>query len=425
MAKATKAIPICRQSLNPENYYEYQPKFGVWLVHFENLKELSIEKVTKIFKKYGAVKNVSQTGSSQGYCFISYWHKNDAKNCVLQSTNDGIKLRSFSPTIRLMKNKQLSDDPEMFEAMKKKPIKTVNVIRTYDNDANNNLKTEKPPKNDQHNYDKYYEAKSVFFANARKLSEKEIRELFSTYGYIETVQQTGYPTGWCFVRFGSEQCARECAIDVVSKGIIQLEEFKPASALKVRKQEKLTRRGLEEFSSRSFNFDNSTVETFKHHSSSGSQTIQEIDLVISGKYDDAMQKNREEMLMTLKKNSKDLPKMVQKVIMISGKYFYVPMNSRVPWKKLKTVVVEDVRAEGIVVANIHGACDTDFFGKLFEEYQPIFVTKIKEVGEGSLNYCHVYVKTDSFARAAVEHYDNFDVYGKSLIVVRPESLISG
>lgn len=443
---------LSRQSLNPDNYYEYQPEFGVWSVHFENHKQLSIDKITKIFKKYGSVKNVSQTGSPQGYCFISFWNREDARNCAQQISHDGIMLRSFSPKIRLIKDRQL--DTEMLEVTKesKKPVK---VIKT-DNDSNNNSTDKIIAKDETKKFEKYYEAKSVFFANPRKLSEKKVRAIFSKYGYIETVQQTGYPTGWCFVRFGSEQFARDCAIDVMSKGIIQLGEFKSAAVLRARKQGKMSGShsvtseesnpdfadGNSSFDSNfSCNYEQSGVRHFggnidRHFAHSGHFDENgghfERDLGNGGNFEcniDAMthdkEESREEMIKTLKKFSKIVPNFVQKVIMTSGKSFYVPMDARVPWKALNTVVVEMVPATGVIVANLHGNCRGDFLLKLFAKYEPIFVSKIKDIGAGNLNYCHVYVKTDSLARAAVMHYDNIEVFGKRIIVARPEALIAG
>lgn len=78
----------------------------------------------------------------------------------------------------------------------------------------------------------------------------------------------------------------------------------------------------------------------------------------------------------------------------------------------------------IIVANIHTSYGIHYILHLFEKHDPISATFVKTISENDIRYCHVYFKTLQDAIAVEEEFDNFNLYGKNLIVLRTSRLIN-
>jgi len=77
----------------------------------------------------------------------------------------------------------------------------------------------------------------------------------------------------------------------------------------------------------------------------------------------------------------------------------------------------------IIVANIHSKYGVHYILHLFEKYSPISATLVKTIPETDIRYCHVYFKSAQDAEAVEEVFDNFDLFGKNLIVLRKSRLL--
>lgn len=77
----------------------------------------------------------------------------------------------------------------------------------------------------------------------------------------------------------------------------------------------------------------------------------------------------------------------------------------------------------IIVANIHASYDVHYILHLFKKYNPISATIAKTILETDIRYCHVYFKTIQDAVTVEEEFDNFNLSGKNLIVLRISQLI--
>ncbi|XP_011309930.1 uncharacterized protein [Fopius arisanus] len=130
---------------------------------------------------------------------------------------------------------------------------------------------------------------------------------------------------------------------------------------------------------------------------------------------------REEMVILLRELLKDLPQAIQKVTMInppepSTRSFYVPINSRVSWRMLRNVQVEEVQAFPVVIANIHDICNIEFIMELFGMYEPMLISKMKIIPDTYIRYCWLYFKSPKTAEAVERGFDNGKICGNSLIV---------
>ncbi|KYQ46723.1 hypothetical protein ALC60_14244 [Trachymyrmex zeteki] len=80
--------------------------------------------------------------------------------------------------------------------------------------------------------------------------------------------------------------------------------------------------------------------------------------------------------------------------------------------------------QDIIVANIHKNYGVHYILHLFEKYSPVSATVVKTISKNNIRYCHIYFKTVQDAIAVEEEFDNFDLLGKNLIVLRESRLIN-
>lgn len=79
--------------------------------------------------------------------------------------------------------------------------------------------------------------------------------------------------------------------------------------------------------------------------------------------------------------------------------------------------------QDIIVANIHANYDVHYILHLFKKYNPVSATVAETILETNIRYCHVYFKTIQDAVTVEEEFDNFDLSGENLIVLRISRLI--
>ncbi|XP_011879936.1 PREDICTED: uncharacterized protein LOC105568688 [Vollenhovia emeryi] len=86
--------------------------------------------------------------------------------------------------------------------------------------------------------------------------------------------------------------------------------------------------------------------------------------------------------------------------------------------------VVHIPLQEVIVANIHTSYGLHYILHLFEQHGPISGTLVRTIAEKDIRYCHVYFKTVQDAAAVEEEFDNFDLAGKNLIVLRKSHLIN-
>ncbi|XP_018368904.1 PREDICTED: uncharacterized protein LOC108764963 isoform X1 [Trachymyrmex cornetzi] len=86
--------------------------------------------------------------------------------------------------------------------------------------------------------------------------------------------------------------------------------------------------------------------------------------------------------------------------------------------------IVNIPMQDIIVANIHQNYGVHYILHLFEKFSPISATVVKTISKTNIRYCHIYFKTVQDAVAVEEEFDNFDLSGKNLIVLRESRLIN-
>ena len=82
-----------------------------------------------------------------------------------------------------------------------------------------------------------------------------------------------------------------------------------------------------------------------------------------------------------------------------------------------------LNAEEIIVGNIHECINSAFILHLFESFDPLAISYINVVPSTEIRYCHVYFKTQQDSIEVEEQFDNYDLAGKKLVVMRPCKLV--
>ncbi|KYN07201.1 hypothetical protein ALC62_01867 [Cyphomyrmex costatus] len=108
---------------------------------------------------------------------------------------------------------------------------------------------------------------------------------------------------------------------------------------------------------------------------------------------------------------------------IKLKEFDVMSNSSLSNETRSLSKIVYIPMQEIIVANIHKNYGIHYILHLFEKYSPISATIVLTISETNIRYCHVYFKTVQDAVAVEEEFDNFDLYGQNLIVLRKSRLI--
>ncbi|KAJ8680775.1 hypothetical protein QAD02_016562 [Eretmocerus hayati] len=84
-----------------------------------------------------------------------------------------------------------------------------------------------------------------------------------------------------------------------------------------------------------------------------------------------------------------------------------------------------VEAGEVIVCNIHEDYGSAYMLHLFEQYEPIAISYIREVPKCGVRYCHVYFKSQEDSLEAEKNFDQLMLSGKKLIVLRVSTLMRG
>jgi hypothetical protein len=86
-------------------------------------------------------------------------------------------------------------------------------------------------------------------------------------------------------------------------------------------------------------------------------------------------------------------------------------------EKSKNILI----AEEIIVANIHQSYGSAYFLHLFQNFDPLAVSYIEI--HNHIRYCYIYFKTEQHAIQVENQFDNYNLSGKKLIILRSCTLI--
>ncbi|XP_063983470.1 uncharacterized protein LOC135165779 [Diachasmimorpha longicaudata] len=281
------------------------------------------------------------------------------------------------------------------------------------------------------NYVPYRKEWSVQFSNAQyDLQIYQIYQLFSFSGRISNIIQRPNQDRTVYVNYQSEMEARQCVIGMMQRKSIQLRPFSQNHQNSMNNNQSAMNNNQKTM------YNTSRPETLGKVSSmkNGNDSEQLNETMIS-----EVQSDESERQNLLEKSDSQTPEEVIKQYKGHNESTVEQFLDTIPFKievksreEEKSVEIQRrsreqrsqviIEAQEVVVANIPQGYGVFYVLHLLEKLDPICASVVMTLGKDSLRYCHVYFKTPGDAEAAEEAFDDVELAGKKLIVMRPHAM---
>ncbi|XP_012542609.1 uncharacterized protein LOC105840269 [Monomorium pharaonis] len=349
-----------------EKYYKIT-KDGTYSVHFVNKKGLSSEEIKDIFSCYGDVLSIrGREENDNGLKFITYATKEEVIRCLKGLQNSNV--------ITILPQKDKLEQLSETKATDKKSSNQWQSTRTEDiSQRTNNDK--------QFNSNLSYNEK--FSGNGEKLTHNA--KTFDWDKFEDNISGTDYVSRQNYK--SNENINKHKNIDLFNEKYSFSRQKNPINEYD---QERKTMRKKQE----SKFYPSRKTETDTEMN--GDLTISTHDYKIPALISEEIKPKESDTVSdgSLSNGTKNF----------SSRFNFIPMQE-------------------LIVANIHMNYGIHYILHLFEKYSPISATLIKTNEKTNVRYCHVYFKTIQDADAVEEEFDNFNLSGKNLIVLRKSRLI--
>uniref|UniRef100_A0A6V7JJZ4 RRM domain-containing protein n=1 Tax=Bracon brevicornis TaxID=1563983 RepID=A0A6V7JJZ4_9HYME len=300
-----------------------------------------------------------------------------------------------------------------------------------------------------------YGGYTVYFENDKRWSKKEIRKIFSKYGPIRKVAQSHvYLGSHCFVTFVNEQDVRRCIQEMNSHGEIQLlgitrgkerpshllaknHHYDERKAEPTQSQTGAPRKVLAPTQPKpdvnSMNKERIDDNIIKYEETLEKivlGAIDDIDYAELSKYiAEPVRPPAEsrDIINEIRERLDKFSNVLQKITILNSqripeKSFYVLLDSCIPWKILKSVVVKEEVACPVILANANGIPSADVLMDLLVKYQPLLITHMEVTTRHFARYCRLYFKDAESADKVEAEFDGKELWGSKLIVQRVTKL---
>ncbi|XP_011256782.1 MATH and LRR domain-containing protein PFE0570w-like [Camponotus floridanus] len=343
------------------NYYKYYKigKDGTYIVHFANKKELSINEIRKLFSSYGNVVSV-------------YFNEERISGLVF------VRYRSLEETITCLKELQNND---MISILPQKDKINGTVKKTDQENSNHGQLAEMQ--------DSFQRINRQFDSNSnydKKFSKTEEKLTHNTTSDRNRFHSTN---NFLNTDFESLNDDNKSAITYTHSDFLISADKQISS------------------SQRSFNNYEVTNYNQEQQHKSKFHSFTKPDIIINVNKDVSDDK---------------IPALISNMEIKQKQFDAVSKSSSQSRIKNTSSEVRITPMQEIIVADIHANYDVHYILHLFKKYNPISATVVETL-ETNKRYCHVYFKTIQDAVTVEEEFDNFDLSGKNLIVLRMSRLI--
>ncbi|KAL0105147.1 hypothetical protein PUN28_016653 [Cardiocondyla obscurior] len=314
----------------------------------------------------------------------------------------------------------------------------------------------------------------VHFFNKKNLSTLEINEIFSSFGIVLSVRSRPEKNNFVLIRYKTHEEITRCIKGLQNHDFITLLPEKTKVIADVKTDERNssqlqtesaenTERLLEQKKKSIYNenvpnlnkFENANyISDVSHDSKQGygfdkreytsmnlpmskEKYLKQRNSINSNDCDEVTRKNQTELSSSTKtkintianRNAQgiencDVPELISDEEFQSNDSDLMSENSSSYITKCASSnVALIIPMQEIIVANIPTVCGVHYILHLFEKYDPISATIVKTISESNIRYCQVYFKTVRDAKTVEEEFDNFDLFGHNLIVLRSSELI--
>ncbi|EGI59310.1 PREDICTED: uncharacterized protein LOC105151992 [Acromyrmex echinatior] len=356
-------------TMDYEKYYR-TTKDGGFSVHFANKKGLSSEYIKDTFSSYGTVVSIYEGGGSNGLKIINYKTLDEVINCLKGLQNDSqISLLPQKDKLGSEAKATNQNSSNQWQAAKMEDIsqKMFSTDEQFDSNSTHH---------EDNKQEKLSEYRGKPFYSSRNFDSNK----FQGNNFLDTARNSGHDYKYNADEIKQKNAGFQTFDETYSfpkQNPINNEDYNQV----MRKKQEDTKL----YSSMKTETDSKIDKNrrFGIHD-------QKMPILVS----DAKMKPKEfDVTSTLNKTTN------------SSKIVYIPMQD-------------------IIVANIHQNYGVHYILHLFEKFSPVSATVVKTISKTNIRYCHIYFKTVQDAIAVEEEFDNFDLFGKNLIVLRESRLIN-
>lgn len=345
-------------------------KDGTFTVHFLNKYRITTDKIKELFAFYGHVISVHTSGGDNGLVFIRYRTEEEVKRCIKGFQN----------------NKEISILPQKDKFM-------IGVKNTDQKSWINPWQIALPEG----------ASEKVFDAGKQFNSNLNYNEKFSDHGekpISEGINRNKYGNSENFSDTSSGNSKQSWR----------------SNANKIKHENVCPQMSNEKYSFLSqqnpiCNEDYNCVMREKQQESKFHPSI---------KTETDTKLNRNMQFSTL---DYKIPALISDTDVKSKEFDTMSDSSVSSGKRNSSPKIVYIPMQEIIVANINTSYSVHYILHLFEKHNPISATFVKMIPKTDIRYCHVYFKSMLDAVTVEEEFDNFDLSGKNLIVLRKSRLI--
>jgi len=361
-------------TIDYEKYYRIS-RDDTYTVHFANKKGLTSEQIKELFSPYGNIVSIHSRGENNGLKFVRYKTLEEVISCL--------KGLQFSNLVSLLpqKNKIMGETKSIDQSSNQwQAAKTEDTSqKTFSTGKQFNLNSTYNENNGQKNIFLENKEKPIYNTNI----PDQIRDKFEDNNFSDTSsvnsKQNFNSNGTKHKNTSSQMFNEKCTSSRQRNPI----NYKGHNKTMGEKQQET------KFSS--------SIMTETDTKMDRNMRISTHDYKMPALISDTEMKSDESDAMSNSSLSNKTKKSLSKIV-------FIPMQE-------------------IIVANIHSKYGVHYILHLFEKYSPISATLVKTIPETNLRYCHIYFKSAQDAEAVEEEFDNFDLFGKNLIVLRKSRLL--
>ncbi|XP_072764493.1 uncharacterized protein [Anoplolepis gracilipes] len=438
-------------------------------------EKTKINDLNKLDKKRLSQQQVTtMENSSWRTCSNKQFHLNSADNRKLSESSTH-NVQTFNEDNQFKDVENFSDTGSRNSVHSFKSDSLVsNSLSLRQQNSNNSNKVNNS--SNKINYEKYYKiAKDgtyiIHFVNKKEFTSEEIKHVFSSYGKVLSVYPNVEKTrGLVHVRYKTLEEIITCLEGLQSKDTICIlpqkdkindikNDMKTADQRNSNWQSTGTKDSVEETSKQlhsNSNYDKKSSETeeklicntttsqdntnnFLNTDSliSNSQHLpssqkNSINCEVSGYNLEQQESNPQSftkpdtniyMTKDTFNDDDEMPTLISDTELKQKEFDAMSNSSSQSGTKNASSSVMIIPMQEIIVANIQANYDVHYILHLFKKYNPISATLVKTILETNIRYCHVYFKTIQDAITIEEEFDNFNLAGKNLIVLRISQLI--
>lgn len=316
----------------------------------------------------------------------------------------------------------------------------------------------------------------LLFPNKHALAKDEIKEIFTQFGNVKMITESGDEKGFRFVQYGCLDDVRNAVDNLKDHPQVKLIPYRPKNTPKINQNSNVSRedntnnhaekrnffqrKPMNNYNLRNDNDQKSIIESI---------TVDYQNLEYESNYDKASvcssnasnyrtstdvfsndnnYNNKSQIrsvaspiLSTVSMNYPvdQVPRLLQLQGRNSNTFSTNATNSRNAYcdyedelpdlvtasnihKQQATLKKVIYNADEVIVANIPDNYGSAFILHLFEQFEPLAISYIKIAPKNDIRYCHVYFKSVEDSMGVETMFDKYDLSGKNLVVLRPCNL---